>query len=56
MHAMGFAQYLTTGNGGNPIFTLPANLPSGTNVIQVKYLGSQDWTQAKSNTVTVTVQ
>jgi hypothetical protein len=56
MRAMGFAQYLTTGNGGNPIFTLPANLPRGTNVIQVKYLGSQDWTQAKSNTVTVTVQ
>lgn len=56
LHAMGFAQYLTTGNGGNPIFTLPANLPRGTNVIQVTYLGSQDWTQAKSNTVTVTVQ
>jgi len=53
MRAMGFAQYLTTGNGGNPIFTLPANLPTGTNVIQVKYLGSQDWTPAKSNTVTV---
>lgn len=56
MRAMGFAQYLTTGNGGNPIFTLPANLPRGTNVIQVKYLGSQDWTQAKSNTVTVMAQ
>ena len=56
MRPMGFAQYLTTGNGGNPIFTLPANLPTGTNVIQVKYLGSQDWSPSKSNTVTVTVQ
>jgi hypothetical protein len=56
MQAMGFAQYLTTGNGGNPIFTLPANLPRGTNVIHVNYLGSQDWKATKSNVVTVTVQ
>ena len=56
VHSIGFPQYLTTGNGGNPIYTLPADLPTGTNAIQVKYLGSSDWTQAKSNTVTVSVQ
>jgi hypothetical protein len=56
VHSIGFPQYLTTGNGGNPIYTLPVDLPTGTNAIQVKYLGSSDWTQAKSNTVTVSVQ
>jgi hypothetical protein len=55
-HSIGFPQYLTTGNGGNPTYTLPTDLPTGTNVIQVKYLGSSDWTTAKSNTVTVIVQ
>ena len=47
---------LTTGNGGNPIFTLPAVLPSGTNVIRARYLGSQDWKVAESNSVTVVVK
>ncbi|MCU1298338.1 MAG: protease-like protein [Acidobacteriaceae bacterium] len=56
MHALGFPQYLTTGNGGNPIYTLPVVLPSGNNMIRVHYLGSGDWTGADSNSVTVVVQ
>jgi hypothetical protein len=55
-HALGFAQYLTTGNGGNPIFTLPITLPTGNNVITVHYFGTSDWTKAESNSVTVVVQ
>jgi hypothetical protein len=56
-HALGFPQYLTTGNGGNPIFTLPITLPNGNNVITVHYFGSSsDWTKADSNSVTVVVQ
>jgi hypothetical protein len=56
MHALGFPQYLTTGNGGNPIYTLPVVLPSGNNVIRVHYLGSRDWTGTDSNSVTVLVK
>jgi hypothetical protein len=49
-------QFLTTGNGGNPIFTLPVDLPAGTNVIHARYLGSSDWKAADSNSVTVVVK
>ena len=47
---------LTTGNGGNPIFTLPVMLPKGHNMIQARYLGTYDWTAADSNLVGVTVE
>jgi Bacterial Ig-like domain (group 3) len=48
--------YLTTGNGGNPIFTLPVVLPGGNNVIQVKYRGTQDWKPTVSNSVAVAAE
>ena len=48
--------FLTTGNGGNPIFTLPVVLGKGSNRIHVKYLGGYDWKAAESNTVIVTVR
>ena len=55
-HTIGGTQYLTVGNGGNPIFTLPVTLPSGSNVIYVRYLGNSDWKAANSNSVTVVVK
>ena len=48
--------FLTTGNGGNPIFTLPVTLPKGHNVIHARYLGTYDWTAADSNLVRVMVE
>jgi len=36
---LGSEQFLTVGNGGNPIFTEQVNLPQGVNVITVRYLG-----------------
>jgi hypothetical protein len=45
--------FLTTGNGGNPVFTLPVILPPGTHRIYVKYSGSPDWKAADSNSVTI---
>ena len=48
--------FLTTGNGGNPIFTLPAVLSAGTHVIHVRYRGGYAWNPADSNTVTVVAQ
>jgi hypothetical protein len=48
--------FLTTGNGGNPIFTLPVVLARGSNLIHVRYLGGYDWKAAESNSVIVTVQ
>lgn len=53
---MGFGHSLTTGNDGNPVYSLPVILSTGTHRIDVKYLGSTDWTAATSNAVTVTVQ
>jgi len=47
---------LTTGNGGNPIYTLPVVLTAGTHVIHARYLGNYDWKAAESNPVTVVVQ
>jgi len=48
--------FLTTGNSGNPIFTLPVVLPKGHNLIHVRYMGTYDWTPADSNGAPVTVQ
>ncbi len=48
--------FLTTGNGGNPIYTLPAVFGTGTHVIQVRYLGDYDWKAEDSNTVAVVVR
>ena len=47
--------FLTTGNGGNPIFTLPVQLPSGENVIHARYMGTSDWKATDSNSVAVRV-
>lgn len=47
--------FLTTGNGGNPIFTLPVVLPKGANLIRVRYQGTFDWSAANSNSVPVIV-
>ena len=55
-HLFGGTPYLTTGNGGSPIFTLPVTLPPGSNVIHARYLGSADWKAADSNKVTVVVK
>ena len=58
--ALGSAQFLTIGNGGNAIYTMPVVLPAGTHVIRAQYLGTQtsvafpnpnDWTPASSNQV-----
>jgi hypothetical protein len=55
-------QYLTVGNGGNAIYTLPVSLPKGRNVIRAQYFGSvtsplfgdpNDWAPASSNRVTL---
>jgi hypothetical protein len=48
--------FLTTGNGGNPIFTLPVTLSAGTHLIHVHYQGGFDWKPADSNPVTVVAQ
>ncbi len=48
--------FFTTGNGGNPIFTLPVILPTGHNLIRVRYLGSPDWRAVDSNKVQVMVK
>lgn len=48
--------FLTTGNGGNPIYTLPVVLSAGTHVIHARYLGTWDWKAADSNPVTVVAQ
>lgn len=65
MRQLGGPQFLTTGNGGVSIYTLPVVLPAGTNVIRAKYLGSMsgdipnsspDWAPTSSNDVTVEVK
>ena len=48
--------FLTNGNGGSVIFTLPVTLPTGHNAIHARYMGTYDWSPADSNTVHVTVQ
>jgi large repetitive protein len=53
---LGSAQFLTVGNGGNPILAVPVTLPAGENLIKAKYLGSQDWAPTFSNEVMVTVR
>jgi hypothetical protein len=52
---LGSPEALTVGNGGNPIFTLPAALPAGNHVVRAEYLGSGDWAPTFSNAVNVTV-
>jgi hypothetical protein len=54
-HKLG-SGFLTTGNGGNPFFTLPVTLPKGSHQIRAKYLGSFDWQAAESNTIVVVAQ
>jgi len=49
-------QPLTTANGGNAIFILPAVLPPGTNVITAKFLGTSEWIPKDSNPVLVDVK
>jgi hypothetical protein len=49
-------QSLIFGNGSDSVYTLPAVLPSGTNVITVEYSGDQNWAAKRSNPVTVTVK
>jgi large repetitive protein len=62
---LGAPQFLTTGNGGISVYTLPSVLPAGTNVIRARYLGSlsgdipdstPDWAPTDSNEVTVEVK
>jgi hypothetical protein len=48
--------FLTTGNGGNPIFTLPVTLPKGRNLIHARYMGTYDWNAGNSNMVNVAVE
>ncbi len=48
--------FLTTGNGGKLIFTLPVVLPKGHNAIHARYLGTYDWNAADSNIVHVLVE
>jgi len=63
--ALGSPQFLTIGNGGNAIYTMPVVLSVGTHVIRAQYMGTQtslafpnpnDWTPASSNQVTVLVK
>lgn len=53
---LGHAEFLTIGDGGNPIFTLPTVLPLGSNVITVEYSGDLNWLSGISKEVTVTVK
>lgn len=48
--------FLTTGNGGKLIFTLPVVLPKGHNVIHARYLGTYDWNAADSNAIQIIVE
>ena len=48
--------FLTNGNAGKILFTLPVALPKGHNVIHARYLGTYDWNPADSNAVQVTVE
>ena len=48
--------FLTSGNGGKLIFTLPVVLPKGHNLIHARYLGTYDWNPADSNPVHVLVE
>jgi len=57
---LGSEQFLTIGNGGNPIFTEQVTLPKGVNVVTVRYLGggfdfADDWAPTSSNPVTIRV-
>jgi hypothetical protein len=61
---LGPPQYLTIGNGGNAVYTLPVVFAAGEHVLRAEYLGSvtapdptdlHDWAPASSNRVTVSV-
>jgi hypothetical protein len=63
--ALGASQFLTVGNGGNAIYTLPVVLSAGTHIIRAQYLGTQtslafpnpnDWAPTSSNQVTMLVK
>jgi hypothetical protein len=53
---LGPPDFLTIGNGGNPIFTLPTVLPPGLNLITVQYSGDSNWAPRTSNAVSVVVK
>jgi hypothetical protein len=58
---LGSEQFLTVGNGGNPIFTEQVMLPKGVNVVTVRYLGggfdfADDWAATTSNPVMIRVR
>jgi hypothetical protein len=48
--------FLTNGNAGKILFTLPVVLPKGHNLIRARYLGTYDWNAADSNLVHVMVE
>jgi hypothetical protein len=60
---LGSPQFLTIGNGGNAVYTMPVVLGPGNHALRAQYLGSlgtpsvdsvdDDWTPASSNTVSV---
>jgi len=54
--SLGSPQFLTVGNGGNPIFALPVVLATGNHVVKAEYLGSADWAPTFSNLVNVVIQ
>ena len=65
LRQLGGPQFLTTGNGGMSVYTLPTVLPSGTNMVRAKYLGSlsgdlpnstPDWAPTDSNEVIIQVE
>jgi len=53
---LGPPEFLSIGSNGNPIFSLPVVLPSGTNAITVKYSGDNNWLPGTSGLLTVTVR
>ena len=53
---LGPAEFLTIGNGGTPIFTLPVVLSPGTNVITVSYSGDLNWLPLTSAQAVVSVK
>jgi hypothetical protein len=63
--ALGAPEFLTIGNGGNAIYTMPVVLSAGTHVIRAQYMGTQtslafpnpnDWAPTSSNQVTMLVK
>ena len=53
---LGSARPLTTANGGNSVLMLPIDLPPGRNVIAAKFLGTEEWMDKESNSLTFDVK